>query len=291
MINKSNTQEQWYEETLHENVRVKYRIDSIQFQDKTDFQDMILFENKTFGKMLALDGVIQTTQKDEPCYHEMLTHTPILAHGNVASVLIIGGGDGGIAREVLKHKTINVTMVELDSYVTDFSKVHLPTLSNGALENNRLNLIFQDGCKFVKESMEKYDIIIVDSTDPIGPGEVLFTEEFYQDCKSCLTDGGILVSQQGVPMLQADELINTTRRQRNHFTDVSFYKTAVTTYFGGFMTLGWATDNISLRQNTVETISSRFIEADLKDLQYYTPSEHVASFSLPQFILNTLKDA
>ena len=289
MTNKDENQNTWYKETLHENVRVEYRMDEVLFQDKTEFQDMILFENKTFGRMLALDGVIQTTQKDEPCYHEMLTHTPILAHGNVEQVLIIGGGDGGIAREVLKHKNVDVTMVELDSYVTDFSKVHLPTLSDGALVNPRLKLIFQDGCEFVKETADKYDVIIIDSTDPIGPGEVLFTEEFYTNCKSCLTQGGILVSQQGVPMLQGDEIINTTRRQSAHFNDVTFYKTAVTTYFGGFMTLGWATDNTGLRNHDVTTISERFKKSGLTDLQYYTPSEHVASFSLPQFILNILK--
>ncbi|MDG1154313.1 MAG: polyamine aminopropyltransferase [Alphaproteobacteria bacterium] len=279
----------WYKETLHENVRVEYAIDNVLFQDKTQHQDMILFENKTFGRMLALDGVIQTTQKDEPCYHEMLTHTPILAHGNVKNILIIGGGDGGIARECLKHKNINVTMVELDSYVTDFSKKHLPTLSNDAFDNEKLELIFQDGCEFVKQHNNKYDIIIVDSTDPIGVGEVLFTEEFYKDCKNCLTEGGILVSQQGVPMLQGDEIINTKRRQQPHFADVRFYKTAVSTYFGGFMTLGWATDNIELHKIDLQTIQTRFKQAGLNDLQYYTPNEHIASFSLPQFILNILK--
>ena len=290
MTNK-DCKEKWYKETLHENVRVEYRMDSILFQDKTEFQDMVLFENKTFGKMLALDGVIQTTQKDEPCYHEMLTHTPILAHGAVKSVLIIGGGDGGIAREVLKHADVTVTMVELDSYVTDFSKVHLPTLSDGALLDERLNLIFQDGCKFVKETSDTYDVIIIDSTDPIGPGEVLFTEEFYTDCKACLNDGGILVSQQGVPMLQGDEIITTSRRQSPHFAHVTFYKTAVSTYFGGFMTLGWATDNTEHHTHNISTIQKRFDQSGLKDLQYYTPAEHVASFSLPQFILNILKQA
>ena len=137
--------DQWYMETLHKNVRVQYRISKTLYGDNTDFQDMTLIENPTFGRMLTLDGVTQTTELDEPAYHEMLTHTPILAHGDVQSVLIIGGGDGGIAREVLKHPKIQVTMVELDASVTEFSKQYLPTLSDGAFDNPRLTLKFQDG--------------------------------------------------------------------------------------------------------------------------------------------------
>lgn len=281
----------WYAETLHNNVRVHYRMESILYQDKTEFQDMILFENPTFGRMLALDGVIQTTQADEPAYHEMLTHVPIIAHGAVKNVLIIGGGDGGIARECLKHKNTTVTMVELDSSVTDFSKQHLPTLSDGAFNNDRLNLIFTDGCHYVANTTERFDVIIVDSTDPIGVGEVLFTEQFYTNCKRCLTQGGVLVSQQGVPSLQADEIVNTTRRQRPHFAHVGFYKTMVGTYFGGFMTLGWATDNTTLHTLDVATITQRVQGADLGALKYYTPAEHVASFSLPQFVLDVLATA
>lgn len=281
----------WYAETLHNNVRVHYRMESILYQDKTEFQDMILFENPTFGRMLALDGVIQTTQADEPAYHEMLTHVPIIAHGAVKNVLIIGGGDGGIARECLKHKNTTVTMVELDSSVTDFSKQHLPTLSDGAFNNDRLNLIFTDGCQYVADTTERFDVIIVDSTDPIGVGEVLFTEQFYTNCKRCLTQGGVLVSQQGVPSLQADEIVNTTRRQRPHFAHVGFYKTMVGTYFGGFMTLGWATDNATLHTLDVATITQRVQGADLGALKYYTPAEHVASFSLPQFVLDVLATA
>ena len=291
MTNKNRTNEKWYTETLHKNVRVQYRISETLYKNSTDFQDMTLIKNPTFGRMLTLDGVTQTTQLDECAYHEMLTHTPILAHGSVQSILIIGGGDGGIAREALKHDGIQITMVELDCAVTEFSKQYLPTLSNGAFDNPRLNLIFQEGGQFVKNTQNTYDVIIVDSTDPIGPGEVLFSQQFYADCKSALTKNGILVTQQGVPILQTDEIIQTTRRQRPYFNDVRFYKTAVPTYFGGYMTLGWATDNTTAYAVDINTLTKRFTRAGLSDLQYYTPAEHCASFSLPQFILNILKHA
>ena len=285
------TQNKWYAETLHKGVQVNYEVGEVLFEDKTEFQDMILFDNPVFGKMLALDGAIQTTQKDEPGYLEMMTHVPILTHGNVSDVLIIGGGDGGIAREALKHPDINVTMVELDPSVTEFSKQHLPTLSDGAFENPRLNLMFTDGCKYMAETENRYDVIIVDSTDPIGPGEVLFTQQFYTDCKRCLTDGGILVSQQGVPMLQPDEIVTTKRRQNPIFADATFYKTVVSTYFGGYMTLGWATDNVKLRTELdAKVIAGRFAKSGITGLKYYTPAEHVAAFSLPQFILDILSD-
>lgn len=283
--------EKWYTETLHKNVRVQYLVNDSLYGDNTDFQDMTLIENPTFGRMLILDGITQTTQLDEPAYHEMLTHTPILAHGAVQSVLIIGGGDGGIAREVLKHDSIQVTMVELDCTVTEFSKKYLPSLSDGAFANPRLTLVFDDGCQFVKTAKNTYDVIIVDSTDPIGVGEVLFSQSFYADCKSALTNNGILVTQQGVPMLQADEIVHTTRRQRPYFADVRFYKTAVPSYFGGYMTLGWATDNTDVWNIDISTLTQRFESANLGALQYYTPAEHRASFSLPQFILNIIGTA
>ncbi len=281
----------WYTETLHKDVQVQYRIARVLYEDNTDFQHMTLIENPVFGRMVTLDGVTQTTELDEAAYHEMLTHTPILAHGTVQSVLIVGGGDGGIARQVLKYPHIRVTMVELDPSVTAVCKHHLPTLSDGAFDNPRLTVTFADGYAFVQQATNAYDVIIVDSTDPIGAGEVLFTENFYKHCKSALTAGGILVTQQGVPMLQADEIVRTTRRQRPHFRDVRFYKTAVPTYFGGYMTLGWATDNTDAWAVPVEVIRKRFHHAGLSGLRYYTPEEHRAAFSLPQFILDIVQTA
>ncbi|HAE04091.1 MAG TPA: polyamine aminopropyltransferase, partial [Rhodospirillaceae bacterium] len=192
---------------------------------------------------------------DEFVYHEMMAHVPILAHGAARAVLIIGGGDGGMAREVLKHSNTLVTMVEIDGAVVDFCQEHLPNHSAGAFDNPRLDLIIADGAQFVKETERRFDVILVDSTDPIGPGAVLFTAEFYADCKRCLTPGGVVVTQNGVPFVQPEEVTNSYRRLGESFTDVHFYRAAVPTYQGGDMAFGWASDNAQLRQVAVSELT------------------------------------
>jgi spermidine synthase len=278
-----------YTETLHEDWRQTFLVQEKLYEEKTKEQHLVIFNNPRFGKVLALDGVIQTTEKDEFVYHEMMTHVPMLAHGNAKNVLIIGGGDGGILREVLKHKTVEkATLVEIDESVVTFSKKHLPTLSAGAFDDPRAEVVIQDGCIFVKNSTQKYDVIICDSTDPIGPGAVLFTPEFYGDCHALLTEGGIFVNQNGVPFMQADELRNTFKNRKLHFQDVGFYLGVIPTYVGGFMAFGWATDGQENRDISLQELEKRFknIEGELK---YYTPAIHKASFVLPKFIENELK--
>ncbi|MEM7171485.1 MAG: polyamine aminopropyltransferase, partial [Pseudomonadota bacterium] len=194
---------EWVEETLHGDFATRFRVDRVLYDSQTDHQRLVLFENQTFGRMLVLDNVIQTTERDEFIYHEMLAHLPILAHGAVRRVLIIGGGDGGMLEEVLKHETVEqVTMVEIDASVTDFAKEHLRVICQEAFEDPRTSLVIADGVDFVSACEDRFDLIIIDSTDPIGPGEVLCTESFYASCKACLADGGILVTQNGVPFLQ-----------------------------------------------------------------------------------------
>ena len=270
----------YFTEMLHEEIGQRLKVDNVLYHDKTEHQDLIIFENARFGRVMALDGVVQTTEGDEYIYHEMLTHVPILAHGNVKRVLIIGGGDGGMAREALRHQDIEVTMVEIDRGVVDFCAKYLPNHNAGAFEDPRFNLVITDGCKFVKETDERWDVIIVDSTDPIGPGEVLFTQEFYGDCKRCLTEGGIIVTQNGVPAVQPDEVTNSYRRLGAHFGDVSFYLATVPTYQGGPMAFGWATDNRGLRHQGADVIAERLEKAGLTP-RYYTADVHVAAFALP----------
>ena len=189
----------WVEETLHADLHVKLRADKVLYDSRTAHQRLEIFENATFGRVMALDGVLQTTEADEFIYHEMLAHLPILAHGQVRQVLIIGGGDGGMLEEVLKHREVEkVTMVDIDDTVVELAKQHLRAICGAAFEDPRGELVIADGTAFVRDCTERYDVMIVDSTDPIGPGEALFTEGFHADCKSCLAEGGVLVTQNGV---------------------------------------------------------------------------------------------
>ena len=277
-----------YSETLYDAYGQEFAVDKVYFENKTDHQHLIIFENAKFGRVMALDGIIQTTEADEFIYHEMLTHVPLMAHGNVKRVLIIGGGDGGMLREVCKHDSVeHITQVEIDAQVVDMCKEYLPNHSAGAYEDSRVNIVIDDGANFVRECEDRFDVIISDSTDPIGPGDVLFTSDFYANCKKCLTEGGILVTQNGVAYMQLDEVTTTAKRLQPYFVDQSFYSAAVPTYIGGVMTFAWATDNTTLRTATTETITQRFKAENIKT-RYYNPAIHVASFALPQYILDAL---
>ncbi|MFI3245434.1 MAG: polyamine aminopropyltransferase [Ferrimonas sp.] len=277
-----------YFETLHNAYGQQFTIDKVLFESRTDHQHLIIFDNAKFGRVMALDGVIQTTEKDEFIYHEMLTHVPILAHGSAKRVLIIGGGDGGILREVLRHQSIeHVTMVEIDESVVEMCKTYLPNHSAGAFDDARTNLVICDGRDFVINSTDKFDVIISDSTDPIGPGEALFTSAFYEGCAKCLNEGGILVTQNGVCFMQLDEVTTTESRLSPYFADRTFYRAAVPTYIGGDMTFAWASDSAAVRQHSIEVIRERFAAANIQT-RWYTPELHVGSFALPQYVLDAL---
>lgn len=276
-------QPKWMKETLYDTHAQTLRMDEVLYDSDTDHQRLVVFENGRFGRVLTLDGVVQTTEGDNAIYHEMLTHVPVLAHGHAKDVLIIGGGDGGMAREVLKHSTVErVTMVEIDAGVIDFSKTYLPQLSQGAFDDSRLELVIADGAAFVKETEKRFDVIIVDSTDPVGPGEVLFTDTFYGHAKRCLKPEGILVTQNGVPFMQGDELTNTMRAFKALFANWTCYTATIPTYAFGPMALGWGTDgdagNVDL-----QTLQQRFEKSGL-DPFYYTPEVHMGAFALPGYI-------
>lgn len=277
-----------YTETLYDSYGQEFAVDKVYFENKTDHQHLVIFENAKFGRVMALDGIIQTTEADEFIYHEMLTHVPLIAHGKVKRVLIIGGGDGGMLREVCKHSSVeHITQVEIDNQVVEMCKEYLPNHSAGAYDDPRVNVVIDDGANFVRECEDHFDVIISDSTDPIGPGDVLFTSDFYENCKKCLTSGGILVTQNGVAYMQLDEVTTTAKRLQPYFSDQSFYCAAVPTYIGGVMTFAWASDNHELRQLSIDDIAQRFKAANIK-CRYYNPAIHVASFALPQYILDAL---
>ncbi|TQV72973.1 polyamine aminopropyltransferase [Aliikangiella marina] len=277
-----------FTETLYSTYGQSFTIDEVLFENRTEHQHLIIFNNKQFGRVMALDGVIQTTEKDEFIYHEMLTHVPLFAHGNAKRVLIIGGGDGGILREVLKHSYVeHVTMVEIDRAVVDMCVKYFPKHSDGAFNDPRVNLVIADGVDFIVENQDKFDVIISDSTDPEGPGEVLFTSRFYQGCKNSLTDGGVLATQNGVSFMQLDEVKTTYQRFDGLFADRWFFAAPVPTYVGGIMTLSWGTDDSSLRHQPVAVIQERF-QAEGFKTRYYNPQVHVAAFALPQYVVDEL---
>ncbi|MBO6894909.1 MAG: polyamine aminopropyltransferase [Roseibium sp.] len=279
-----------FNETLYPGVEVSYSCDEILYQEKTEHQDLVLFTNPVFGKVLMLDGVTQVTTKDEFIYHEMMSHVPILAHGSAKTVLIVGGGDCGLAEEVLKHPTVErLVQVEIDASVVDFSKEHFGDFNEGVLDDARFELVIADGMKFAAETDRRFDVVIVDSTDPHGPGEVLFSEEFYRNVHRMLTPGGVLVTQNGVPFLQKDELVTSIERFSRIFKDAAAYIAAIPTYFGGHMTLGWASDNPDLRRQAASLLEERFKAAGF-ETQYYTPDVHAAAFALPKFILDAVEE-
>lgn len=276
--------DQVFKERLYSGFSTEFVAEEVYFDNATDHQRLVVFKNPVFGRMMMLDGVTQTTEADEFIYHEMLAHVPILAHGNVKKVLIIGGGDGGMLREVLRHSEIEkCTMVEIDSSVVELSKSHLPNHSAGAFDDPRTNLVFDDGAAFVRDPDDTYDVMIVDSTDPIGPGEVLFQDTFYANTRNCLAPRGILVTQNGVPFMQPDELKNSMAHLKQFFSDVTCYTATVPTYVGGPMAFGWATQDEAHRQITNDVLTKRFNEAGLST-RYYTPDVHKAAFALPQYI-------
>ena len=276
--------EGWFTETLYPEFQQRLQISKILFETRTEFQHLMIFENPRFGRVMALDGIVQTTERDEFCYHEMLAHVPILAHGNAKRVAIVGGGDGGALEEVLKHDDVErAVMIEIDPGVVEICREYLPGISNGAFEDSRHELVFADGIRFMKETDETFDVIIIDSTDPDGPSVPLFSQAFYADCRDRLSDRGVLVTQSGVTFMQEHEARDTHARMKPLFADATLYLTQVPTYGAGFMTLGWGCRGVEPRQTPVAEIERRFAEAAV-ETRYYSPAVHVASFALPGYI-------
>jgi spermidine synthase len=287
-------EERWIAETLFDELgfRMSYKVDKVLYEMETAHQHLVLFEQPFFGKMLMLDGAIQITKKDEFIYQEMMAHVPIFAHGAAREVLIIGGGDCGIAEEALKHKTIKrLTQVEIDAAVIEFSKEHFPEFTKPVFADKRFESVIGDGMKYVARTKRKFDVIIVDSTDPQGPGKVLFSRKFYAACKRCLNKGGVLVTQNGVPIFQPAELISSVSKFRKLFADGGCYIAAIPTYIGGHMAMGWATDNKRLRHMSVKDIAARYRKAGSFSTKYWTPEVHAAAFALPRFIADTVAKA
>jgi spermidine synthase len=284
----------WINETLYPDWGQRFLVTRELARVKSEFQDIVIFESASHGRAMVLDGVIQITEADEFVYQEMLSHVPLLAHGAAENVLIIGAGDGGVLRRVLQHGNVKrAVMVEIDGEVIRLSKAFLPGIAGDAWNDRRAEVIVGDGIDYVQSAPDAaFDAIIVDSTDPIGVGEVLFTDAFYDNCARILTSRGLIVNQCGVPFMQADELRETSARRRKFFPHVTAYVAAVPTYVGGFMTLGWAAKDAALAATPVETIRARASQAGiLGSTQYWTPEIHTGAFNLPPYIARHLPTA
>jgi spermidine synthase len=254
---------------------------------KSPFQDIGVFETESHGRMLTLDGIVQITERDEFVYQEMLAHVPLLAHGAASRVLIIGAGDGGVLRRVLQHRgVVRAVMVEIDGEVIRLAKAFLPGIAAGAWDDPRAEVVVGDGIAYVREAPDaSFDVIIVDSTDPVGVGEVLFSDEFYENCARVLSPRGLVVNQCGVPFMQAEELRETSARRRRFFPYVSAYVVAVPTYVGGLMTLGISGKDEAVSGQDAAVLRARAAQSGLEALcQFWTPDIHVGSFCLPPYI-------
>ena len=278
----------WFDETLYPTQRQSFRVDRELYRGRSEFQEILIFENETVGRVLALDGVVQLTTRDEHVYHEMLTHLPLLAHGAARNVLIIGGGDGGILEEALKHPIARAVMVEIDGLVIEQCRRHLDLVCGRAFEDPRTELIVGDGVRFMAETQERFDLIVVDSTDPVGPAVELFGEDFFGNARDRLTERGVLVTQNGVPFFQPQEITDTYAKRKNLFPRTGFYAAAIPTYYGGFMALGWASKSLDLAAPDRSAIAARHAELGIAT-HYYNPDIHVAAFALPSFVQALMK--
>jgi spermidine synthase len=276
----------WVNETLHKHFRFSFEATEVFFESQTEHQHLIIFANETFGRVMLLDGVIQVTEADEFVYHESMAHFALFGLGldKPRKVLIIGGGDGGVLREVLRHEAVEkAVLCEIDRTVIDLSLKHMPKISSGAFDNPRAEIVVSDGTKLVAETAERFDAIIVDSTDPIGPGKVLFTHEFYSDCKRALAPGGVLITQQGLPFAYGWELEQSAGLLRDIYADWAPFTIHVPTYIGGPMALAWASDEPAVRAVPLETLKDRFAKAGLA-MKYYTPELHKGAFAVPAYV-------
>ncbi|NLA75739.1 MAG: polyamine aminopropyltransferase [Deltaproteobacteria bacterium] len=276
-------EQEWVAEKW-EDVETHYRIKSTLYEGNSEYQHMKVVDSCLYGRMFLLDGIVQTTEKDEFIYHEMMSHIPLLSHPAPESVLIIGGGDGGILREVLRYRSVKqAAIVEIDSHVINICKEYLPMINNGAFKDKRAEVVIADGARFVKETTAKYDVVIVDSSDPVGPATVLFSREFYSDIHNILSDSGIMVCQTGSLHMQPDEQRDSYTLLKDSFHIVRPYLFAVPTYVGGFFSAMFCSDKIDPCKTEISSIEKKIALAGIKT-GYYNPGMHLSVFTLPGFL-------
>ena len=271
----------WFTEVLHDDQRQQLRIETAHYRGRTAFQSVEIFENPTHGRVLCLDGVVQTTEADEFCYHEMLVHPGMFAHGAPREVLIIGGADGGALREVLRHPVTHVTLVDIDAELIGLCRRYLPAISAGAFDDPRAHVDPGDGAQCVAGTSGRFDLVIVDSTDPVGPGAGLAQKPFFASCRRVLNEGGLVVTQNGVPFYQPQELAESGAHRRKVFRLKGFYASPVPLYAGGLMAFGWGSDRLDPGALPADALDARIAAAGLP-LRYYNGGVHRGAFALPE---------
>jgi spermidine synthase len=274
----------WLEEKFQDFLGLRFKVERVLFSGQSEFQTVDVVETKGHGRMLLNDGLVMVTERDEFAYHDMISHVPLFVHPEPKNVLIIGGGDGGTAREVIRHRTVQqCTMVEIDAMVVDACKKYIPQTAC-ALDDDKVKLIIGDGVEFVKNTNEKFDVIIVDSTDPIGPAQPLFGEQFYQDVFNCLTDDGIVVSQGESSWYAMDIQQSLLKVLNNVFPQCLLYSFSNLTYPGGL----WSFTFASKQHHPINDFyAQRVINSNLA-FRYYNAGLHSAAFALPSFVKDGL---
>ncbi len=272
----------WVKEQQTDNLALSCRVSKILHREKTPFQDMAVVDTLQYGRMLVLDNIIQTTVGDEFVYHEMITHVALNTHPSPKRVLVIGGGDGGAVREIVKHTSIEkVVHCEIDGAVIEVAKKYLPEISC-ALDNPKVEIIIDDGIKHVRENKQTYDVIVVDSPDPIGPAEGLFSAGFYEDLAAALKDDGIFVAQTESPFINRDLIPRLYRDIAGIFPITRLFLANVPTYPGGLWSFTMGSkkyDPLGVDRKKIPELKTR----------YYSPAIHQACFVLPPFVQELLK--
>ncbi|PGL71251.1 spermidine synthase [Bacillus sp. AFS055030] len=274
--------ELWFTEKQTKNFGITAKINKTLHTEQTEFQKLDMVETEEFGNMLILDGMVMTTQKDEFVYHEMVAHVPLFTHPNPENVLVVGGGDGGVIREVLKHPSVKkATLVEIDGKVIEYSKKYLPEIA-GKLEDPRVEVKVDDGFMHIANSENVYDVIMVDSTEPVGPAVNLFTKGFYAGIAKALKEDGIFVAQTDNPWFTPELITQVQRDVREIFPITRLYIANIPTYPSGM----WTFTIGSKKHDPLEVEENRFFDIETK---YYTKELHKAAFVLPKFVADLTK--
>ncbi len=263
--------------TRHGKIHHKFVIDKFIYKGKTDFQNILIFENFAYGKVLVLDGIVQLSESDEFIYHEMLTHPYILSHPDPKRVLIIGGGDGGTLREVVKHDIEECVMVDIDQKVVELCQQHLPFISDGAFQHHNAKVLFEDGLAFMKKYNNHFDVVIIDCNDAIGPSEKLFSRAFYQDIGTALTENGVCAFQMGA-FMDFDFLQEMHDNLKSVFKYTVANRLTMPCYHCGEYCFMGASNAIDFKNIPADVMTKRITSfTEKNNLRYYNAGIHQAS--------------